>query len=142
MYIPSELGYGDRGSPPKIGGGDALIFKMEMLTIEGDSIPARPRCMINFGNEPDPEVCNEKEIQYIAKVTGWAGTKTTDVQGWPGKLKIITELKRLQGILSKPMKDELRDWVQQRFKILEQFVQLIEKDVDEESDKTGGDNEL
>ena len=26
MYIPSDLGYGDRGSPPKIKGGDALIF--------------------------------------------------------------------------------------------------------------------
>jgi FKBP-type peptidyl-prolyl cis-trans isomerase FklB len=29
MFIPSDLGYGDRGSPPKIGGGDALIFTME-----------------------------------------------------------------------------------------------------------------
>jgi FKBP-type peptidyl-prolyl cis-trans isomerase FklB len=28
MYIPSELAYGDRGSPPKIKGGDALIFQV------------------------------------------------------------------------------------------------------------------
>jgi FKBP-type peptidyl-prolyl cis-trans isomerase FklB len=28
MYIPSELGYGDSGSPPKIAGGDVLIFTM------------------------------------------------------------------------------------------------------------------
>ncbi len=27
MYIPSELGYGEAGSPPKIKGGDALVFQ-------------------------------------------------------------------------------------------------------------------
>lgn len=32
LYIPSELAYGDRGSPPKIGGGDVLIFQMEILS--------------------------------------------------------------------------------------------------------------
>ena len=31
LYIPSELGYGDYGSPPKIGPGEVLIFQMEML---------------------------------------------------------------------------------------------------------------
>ena len=36
MYIPSELGYGDRGSPPKIGGGDVLVFTMEIIKIKGD----------------------------------------------------------------------------------------------------------
>jgi len=40
MYIPSDLGYGDRGHPPKIPGGDVLIFTMEILKIKGDSIPA------------------------------------------------------------------------------------------------------
>ena len=28
MYIPSELGYGERGSPPKIPGGSVLVFQM------------------------------------------------------------------------------------------------------------------
>ncbi len=28
LYIPSDLGYGDRGSPPKIKGGDALVFQV------------------------------------------------------------------------------------------------------------------
>ena len=41
MYIPSELGYGDSGSPPKIGGGDALIFKMEILEIQGGKVPGK-----------------------------------------------------------------------------------------------------
>jgi hypothetical protein len=33
-YIPSELGYGDSGSPPKIKGGDPLIFQMEIIKIK------------------------------------------------------------------------------------------------------------
>ena len=33
MYIPSDLAYGDRGSPPKIGGGETLIFLMEIIKV-------------------------------------------------------------------------------------------------------------
>jgi hypothetical protein len=33
-YIPSELGYGDSGSPPKIKGGDPLVFQMEIIKIK------------------------------------------------------------------------------------------------------------
>merc|ERR1712048_800171 len=39
MYIPSELGYGDGGSPPKIGSGDVLVFTMEIVKIKGDKKP-------------------------------------------------------------------------------------------------------
>ena len=35
LYIPSDLAYGDRGRPPKIGGGDCLIFTIEILKIKG-----------------------------------------------------------------------------------------------------------
>jgi len=35
LYIPSRLGYGDRGRPPKIGGGDVLVFTIELKTIKG-----------------------------------------------------------------------------------------------------------
>ena len=37
LYIPSELAYGDRGSPPKIGGGEVLIFQMEILASKSSS---------------------------------------------------------------------------------------------------------
>lgn len=33
LYIPSELAYGDRGSPPKIPGESMLIFQMEIVEV-------------------------------------------------------------------------------------------------------------
>ena len=34
LYCPSDLAYGDRGSPPNIKGGSALIFDVELISIE------------------------------------------------------------------------------------------------------------
>lgn len=35
LFIPSELAYGDRGMPPVIGGGDVLVFTLELLELQG-----------------------------------------------------------------------------------------------------------
>lgn len=105
MYIPSELGYGDRGSPPKIPGGEVLIFQMELLAIQGDSVPALS-CSVE-----DPNDCSEREVKYIEKVKKW------DEANKPTK-----ELKRIQAILATPMSEDLRDWARRRAHILEQFV--------------------
>merc|ERR1719387_3460380 len=59
MYIPSDLGYGDGGSPPKIGGGDTLIFTMEILKIKGGKVPAN-KCDV-----ASLEGCTEKESTYL-----------------------------------------------------------------------------
>jgi FKBP-type peptidyl-prolyl cis-trans isomerase FklB len=37
LYIPSELGYGDRGAGGQIPGGAVLVFTMEMIEVLGDS---------------------------------------------------------------------------------------------------------
>jgi FKBP-type peptidyl-prolyl cis-trans isomerase FklB len=39
MFIPSDLAYGNGGRPPKIGGGDCLIFTMEIVKIKGGTKP-------------------------------------------------------------------------------------------------------
>jgi len=39
LYIPSDMAYGDRGRPPKIGGGDCLVFTIEILKIKGAKVP-------------------------------------------------------------------------------------------------------
>ena len=59
MYIPSELGYGDSGSPPKIPGGAPLVFQMEILKINGPTVAA-DKC--------DPATkkgCSEREVSYV-----------------------------------------------------------------------------
>ena len=43
LFIPSELGYGDRGDPSAgIGGGDCLVFTLEIVHIRGARVPVAP----------------------------------------------------------------------------------------------------
>lgn len=34
LVIPSSMGYGSRGSPPKIPGDSTLVFEVELIKIE------------------------------------------------------------------------------------------------------------
>ena len=47
LFVPSELGYGDRGAGPQIGPGATLIFEVELLSIgnkdkQPEAAPAKP----------------------------------------------------------------------------------------------------
>ena len=100
MYIPSELGYGDGGSPPKIGGGDVLVFTMEIIKINGNKVPAN-KCDVKT-----LEGCTEKESKYI-----------TDKKAL-GKDAVTAEAKRLQGMQGKAMSDEKKVWLSKRLLLL------------------------
>merc|ERR1712146_191849 len=105
MYIPSELGYGDGGSPPKIKGGDTLIFQMEILKINGDKVPAL-KCSPSSMDD-----CDERESKYIEKLQG-KGYDADDVS------KELARLKRMSGGKMKP---SLVDWMNRRINILEHW---------------------
>ena len=99
-YIPSELGYGDRGSPPKIGGGDVLVFTMEILKINGDKVPGS-RCDVKT-----LEGCDEKEKTYIG-----AKKELTAAQ-------LGAEVKRLDGMSGKAMAADKKAWLSKRLVLL------------------------
>merc|ERR1712105_479323 len=95
---------GDSGSPPKIQGGDALIFIMEILKINGDKVDAS-RC--------DPatlEECDDRESKYINKMKAKPDGK------------ISSEIKRLTGMKGKQMKPKLQHWLERRLTILSQMA--------------------
>ena len=53
LVCPSGIAYGDRGSPPKIKGGAALLFEVELLSIEAAAAtPAMPGGMGGHGEKP------------------------------------------------------------------------------------------
>merc|ERR1719281_493569 len=101
MYIPSELGYGDGGSGAKIKGGDVLIFRMEILKIKGNKVPA-DRC--------DPKTlagCSDKAKDFIKK------------DKWADAANIEKEIKRLEGMRSGKMAPDAEKWLGARLRILQ-----------------------
>mmetsp|Transcript_17952 Transcript_17952/g.26571 ORF Transcript_17952/g.26571 Transcript_17952/m.26571 type:complete len:251 (+) Transcript_17952:106-858(+) len=105
MYVPPELAYGDAGTATgSIPGGATLIFKMEILEINGDKVPALT-C-----NATTTENCNEKEQAYITKMQA----KSKDDQQ--------KQLDRLTKMLTNKMASDLQDWIDRRIRILQQVV--------------------
>jgi hypothetical protein len=94
-----------KGSPPKIPGGSALIFQMEILEIQGEKVRAL-KC-----NPATLEECNEKEQGYVKKMKG----KASD--------QLEKELKRLTEMMNSRMKPELHKWISRRLHILKQMVE-------------------
>jgi len=116
MYIPSELAYGERGSPPKIPGGSVLIFQMEIIKIKGPSKPALS-CDPATGDN-----CNEQEVKFIAKMK--------EVP----KEKLEKESSRLSGI-SEGAVGKNAEWIARRLFILEKMKKDLEGSKDEKIKK-------
>merc|ERR1711924_37379 len=70
MYIPYDLAYGERGSPPKIPGYSCLIFVMEIIKIKGATVPAK----IDFP-EWSAEQLKLWEEKDEASITSWREAK-------------------------------------------------------------------
>merc|ERR1712159_653402 len=107
MYIPSDLAYGESGSPPKIPGGSALIFRMEIIKIKGDKVDA-------ITCDPTSlEGCNDKEKGFVEKM------KAKDAEA------LKKELKRLQGMNGSMMKPELQAWMARRINVLSKMTKEL-----------------
>merc|ERR1719231_1413011 len=107
LYIPSELAYGESGSPPKIPGGSALIFRMEIIKIKGNKVDAIT-CEPSTGDG-----CNEKEKAFVEKM------KAKDAEA------LQKELKRLKGMNGSSMKPELQTWMQRRINVLTKMTKEL-----------------
>merc|ERR1712060_254463 len=103
MYIPSELGYGDGGSGAKIKGGDVLIFRMEILKIKGDK-KAADKCDVDT-----MAGCNDKQKNYVQK------QKEKPLE------KQKAELARLEGMQAGEMKEDNKNWLISRVKLLKKI---------------------
>ena len=110
LYIPSELGYGERGSGSKIGGGDVLVFTIEILEITGGRVTAI-KCDV-----ATLDGCDEKDKKYLAS---WRSGSRREMQGkelTPPDLE--REISRLGGLASRPMGATQRENVNRRLVLL------------------------
>lgn len=102
LYIPSDLAYGDIGSKmPKVDGGEAVIFEIELIGISGKTNPTS-KCDAKTLSD-----CDEKEKKYIDKVK----------QKFPTADMMWAELTRIHKISGGMSKDS-RLWSAIRTKIL------------------------
>jgi hypothetical protein len=108
LYIPSDLAYGDRGSPPKIPGDSALVFTIEMITIQGEKVTAL-KC-----NPSTLEECDAKMIAYINKAKKKFGGDGDELEEEIARLMKMTK--------GGGMKDELKAWFDTRIFLLQQML--------------------
>ena len=57
LYMPSDMGYGDKGMPPTIPAKSALVFVMELIKINGEKVEAI-RCDPSDANKGSRAPCH------------------------------------------------------------------------------------
>jgi len=111
LYIPSDLGYGDAGSPPNIQGGDALVFVMEILKIKFECNP-----MTLKG-------CNKTEKSFVVTAKKQFGNDPDYIE---------EGINELQDTMSKLSDDKSMDVLQSKLKILQGLFHLAGGEEEEE----------
>ncbi|CAD7928400.1 unnamed protein product [Amoebophrya sp. A25] len=109
MYIPSELGYGDNGSGAKIKGGDVLIFRMEILKING---PTKRLVTCDY---PTGKNCDADE-----KMT-WKTYSDTPIE------VLQTEIDIMSGKTKQTMKKGMREPIMREVKLLKGVMKAKKK---------------
>jgi len=113
LYIPSDLAYGDSSYGPKVPGGSALIYRMEMVAMFGPTVPA-------FKCGPDKlDKCDDKEKAYVAKMKSKFGTDASEME---------KERKRIEKVSGDIVKEELLSWAKKRMIILERMIEQANGD--------------
>lgn len=83
IILPSEVGYGDNGDPPRVPGGNVAIITTEMIEIQGKKKRAA-QCNVVTG-----DACNEEESPVLDKY------KTQNIDELKSALKQVEERSQL-----------------------------------------------
>jgi len=111
LYIPSELAYGDLGSPPDIPGHSALMFELEIIEIKGEALKkiSGLKCKVSTF-----EGCDDREKLYIVEMN-------TKFRGDRDELE--EEIDRLaKTATNSGMSTNLMAWFDTRIFILQQML--------------------
>jgi len=110
LYIPPKLGYGDAGAGDKIKSGDLLIFRLEMLKIEGEKVRAIP-CNLKTGED-----CDDEERGWLEE----AKPKSIDV--------LSKEVANLKAKLKETLKAGVREKTVEKAKLLGRLLKARQTD--------------